>query len=207
MVLIVCGSIFLALCGLSFLPSVRALYAKNPPFTVMLLSLASCFLGIYAALDLSRSEERRDRMARAATLMEMTRESLSAANLEARLIDKLAATGKPNADEEEGSGRLVSSLPKELSDLLTNGAVVEQISPQSLKALLSSQAAMQGELRALVPARGRERRQRLKNFLRELAFAQGVLAAEAQFQRGNLGRKDLTEILEGWVLKKSSPSI
>jgi hypothetical protein len=106
-----------------------------------------------------------------------------------------------------GSIKPVSASPKELGELLNNGAVLEQISPQSLKALLSSQAVMQRELRELAARHGRERRYHLNGYLRELAFAQGVLAAEAEFQRGHIDRGDLEEMLRDWSLKKATPPI
>lgn len=208
MILAISIAVFLVLCGLTFLPYIRLHYAKNPPFAGMILTLISSFLGVYAALNFSRNEDRGDRMARAATLMEMTRESLSAARVETRLLAQLRNSDWPkDADGPEGEARMASVRPKELADLLANGAVLEQISPESLKALLVSQAAMEGDLRALLGEQGQARRRWLNAYFRELAFAQGVLAAEAEFQRGNIGRRDLSEILESWSLKKSSPSI
>jgi hypothetical protein len=101
-----------------------------------------------------------------------------------------------------GDMALASYEPKHLADLLNNGAVLGQISPESLKALLASQSLMESELKALGGSTGRERRRHLRLYLRELGFAQGVLAAEAEFQRGNIGRRDLTGILEEWTAKK-----
>ena len=103
--------------------------------------------------------------------------------------------------------KAASGSPKELGDLLNNGAVVEQISPQSLKVLLACQVAMERELQYMSATRGRDRRHHLNGYLRELAFAQGVLAVEAEFQRGNIGRGDLAEILQDWAVKKSLPQI
>ena len=80
-ILLLAIGVFLAVCALTFLPSLRLLYAKNPPFSGMVLTLVSSFLGVYMALHFSRSEERADRTARAATLMEMARESLSASQV------------------------------------------------------------------------------------------------------------------------------
>jgi hypothetical protein len=178
-------------------------------------------------LEFSRSEERQDRMARAATLMEMTKESLSASRMEARILSQLkpeqgglsesaafpaAASSATAASASTVAGSFAepkapSALPKELGELLNNGAVLEQISPQSLKALLACQVAMERELQYMAASRGKPRRHHLNGYLRELAFAQGVLAAEAEFQRGNIDRGDLTEILQGWTLKKATPQI
>lgn len=222
MVLSLSGLLFLILCTLTFFPALRLLYARNPAFVGMVLTLSSCFLGVYLAIELSRSEEREDRMARAATLMEMAREGLSASRMEARLLDELKQVGQIKASAANGTMtpldlktgkdcepelRPASAQPKELADLLNNGAVLEQISPQSLKALLASQANMERELGFLAKATGRDRRHHLNGYLRELAFAQGVLSAEAEFQRGNIGRRDLSEILDGWTVKKSLPPI
>jgi hypothetical protein len=204
MVLFVSLLLFLALCVLTFLPNVRLLYAKNPPLSGLVLTLISSFLGIYAAMVFSRAEDRSDRMARAATLMEMTRQSLSADKMEARLLAQLRNPDAPSADSPEGEARMASVEPKELSRLLANDAVLLEISPESLRALLESQAAMETYLRGLLAAQGTDRRRPLNSYLRELAFAQGVLAAEAEFQRGHIGRRDLSEILESWSLKKAS---
>ncbi len=212
MALIFASLIFLLLCAVTFFPAMRVLYARNPAFVGMILTLAACFLGVYGALEFSRSEERHDRMARAATLMEMTKESLTASRMEARILsqlkhepgaptDSLGLTGMPSYS------RPVSGSPKELGELLNNGAVLEQISPQSLKALLACQVTMERELQYMASTKDRERRHHLNGYLRELAFAQGVLAAEAEFQRGNIGRGDLTEILQDWSVKKASPQI
>ena len=196
--------LFLVLCGLTFLPSLRLLYAKNPPFFGMVLTLASSFLGVYGALLVSHTEDSRDRMARAATLIEMTKESLSATRVEARLLRHL----RDSEEGQEGAGmKLASAHPRGLDELLKNGAVLEQISPESLKALLGSQANMDRDLRLMAAARGRDRSLRVHDYLRELAFAQGVLSAEAEFQRGNIGRGDLADILHYWELKKSAPAI
>lgn len=206
MALIFATLLFLILCAITFFPSMRLLYAKNPAFMGMVLTLAACFLGVYGALEFSRSEERHDRMARAATLMDMTKDALTANRMETRILSQL----KSELPAESGLGsdfKTVSGSPKELGELLNNGAVLEQISPVSLKALLGSQATMERELEYLAVSRGRERRHHLYGYLRELAFAQGVLAAEAEFQRGNIGRGDLTEILQDWTLKKASPPI
>lgn len=195
--------LFLALCALTFLPALRLFYAKHPPFAGMVMTLVSSFLGVYMALLFSRSEDRADRTARAATLMEMTRESLSASRVETRLLGELRKLEAARSEAGgEASPALASFEPKQLADLLNNGAVLEQISPESLKALLASQSLMETELRALNGAQGDERRRRLRFYLRELAFAQGVLAAEAEFQRGNIGRRDLAEILREWASKK-----
>jgi hypothetical protein len=175
-------------------------------------TLSACFLGVYGALEFSRSEERHDRMARAATLMDMTKESLSVSRLEARILSQL----KPEAETAALPGaaaatwpeaKTASGSPKELGELLNNGAVLEQISPQSLKILLTCQVTLERELQYMTATRGRDRRHHLNGYLRELAFAQGVLAAEAEFQRGNIGRGDLTEILQDWTVKKSLPRI
>jgi hypothetical protein len=204
MALIFATLLFLLLCAITFFPAMRLLYAKNPAFMGMILTLAACFLGVYGALEFSRSGERHDRMARAATLMDMTKEALTANRMEARILTQLKSEpGLPFAAET----RPVSGSHKELGELLNNGAVLEQISPVSLKALLISQASMDRELQYLSVSKGRERRHHLNGYLRELAFAQGVLAAEAEFQRGNIGRGDLTEILQDWTLKKASPPI
>jgi hypothetical protein len=209
MALLFATLLFLLLCAITFFPAMRLLYAKNPAFMGMILTLAACFLGVYGALEFSRSEERHDRMARAATLMDMTKEALTANRLEARILSQLKS--EPGVQEGVvgllGEVKPASASPKELGELLNNGAVLEQISPQSLKALLSSQAAMERELQSLAASKGRERRHRLNGYLRELAFAQGVLEAESEFQRGNIGRSDLTEILQDWTIKKSSPQI
>lgn len=200
--------LFLALCALTFLPSLKLLYARNPPFSGMVLTLVSSFLGVYLALLFSRSEEQADRTARAATLMEMTRESLSAGRVEARLLGELRKIEAAQAVAGEGSAMALATYePKQLADLLNNGAVLGQISPESLKALLASQSLMESELVALGGSAGRERRRHLRLYLRELAYAQGVLAAEAEFQRGNIGRGDLTEILEEWTAKKAPAPI
>ncbi len=211
MALLFASLLFLLLCAITFFPAMRLLYAKNPAFMGMVLTLSACFLGVYGALEFSRSEERHDRMARAATLMDMTKESLTANRMEARILSQLKTETGPG----ESAGTLglladaksVSGSPKELGELLNNGAVVEQISPVSLKALLSSQATMERELQYLATSKGRDRRHHLNGYLRELAFAQGVLAAEAEFQRGNIGRGDLTEILQDWTIKKATPQI
>jgi hypothetical protein len=205
MALLFATLLFLLLCALTFLPAMRLLYARNPAFMGMVLTLAACFLGVYGAIEFSRSEERHDRMARAATLMDMTKDALTANRMEARILSQLKAEAAPVAPS--GEVKPVSATPKELGELLNNGAVLEQISPQSLKALLSSQASMERELQYLAVSKGRERRHHLNGYLRELAFAQGVLAAEAEFQRGNIGRGDLTEILQDWALKKAAPQI
>ncbi|MDB5048591.1 MAG: hypothetical protein JWO30_1662 [Fibrobacteres bacterium] len=216
MALIFASLLFLLLCAITFLPAMRLLYAKNPPFIGMILTLAACFLGVYGALEFSRSEERHDRMARAATLMEMTKESLTASRMEARILAQLKT--EPGSAQENGAvpaamagfladPKPASGSPKELSELLNNGAVLEQISPQSLKALLACQVTMERELQYMATTKDRERRHHLNGYLRELAFAQGVLAAESEFQRGNIGRGDLTEILQDWTIKKASPQI
>jgi hypothetical protein len=216
MALIFATLLFALLCAVTFFPAMRLLYARNPAFMGMILTLAACFLGVYGALEFSRSEERHDRMARAATLMEMTRESLTASRMEARILSQLKhdpAVGAENAGVPGAvaglplEARPVSGSPKELGDLLNNGAVLEQISPQSLKALLACQVNMERELQYMAGTKDRERRHHLNGYLRELAFAQGVLAAEAEFQRGNIGRGDLTEILDDWTAKKASPQI
>lgn len=207
MILLISVLLFAALCVATFFPQIRLLYAKNPPLAGLVLTLISSFLGVYAALIFSGNADKSDRMARAATLIEMTRLSLSAGNMEARLLSQLRSPEW----QEEGSvareARVASAQPKELDELLANQQVIGEISPEGLKALLESQAAMEKDLRALMDAQGRDRRRRLNAYLRELAFAQGVLAAEAEFQRGNIGRKDLAEILESWSLKKGPPSI
>lgn len=207
MVLLSAILLFLVLCALTFLPSLRLLYAKNPPFSGMVLTLVSSFLGVYMALVFSRSEDQADRTARAATLIEMTRESISAGRVETRLLGELRKIEAAQGEDSESAASLASYEPKQLADLLANDAVIEQISPESLKALLASQSLMESELTALGGAKGRERRRRLRLYLRELAFAQGVLAAEAEFQRGNIGRKDLAEILQEWSNKKSPAPI
>jgi hypothetical protein len=214
MALIFATLFFSLLCAATFLPSARLLYARNPPFMGMVLTLCACFLGVYGALEFSRAQERQDRMARAATLMEMAREALGAERVEARLLARLApATGSAPGDTAAESAppaigsRPVSASPKELGDLLNNGAVLEQISPQSLKALLACQADMQRDLQAFAAGRGRERRHRLNAYLRQLGFAQGVLAAEAEFQRGRIGRSDLEEILREWSLRMAAPQM
>jgi Ca2+/Na+ antiporter len=186
MVMILSALLFLILCTLTFSPALKLLYARNPPFVGMILTLSSCFLGVYLAIELSRSSEREDRMARAATLMEMTQANLSASRGEAR----------PSPAQSQ-----------ELAELLNNVAVLEQISPESLKALLASQANMAAELTRLASASGHDRKHHLNGYLREVVFAQGVLTAEAEFQRGRIGRNDLSEILQGWSLKKSLASI
>lgn len=207
-ILLLAIGVFLAVCALTFLPSLRLLYAKNPPFSGMVLTLVSSFLGVYMALHFSRSEERADRTARAATLMEMARESLSASQVESRLIVELRKIEALQADDgSEAAGNLASYESERLADLLSNDAVLEQISPESLRALLASQSLMEKELRALNASKGRERRGHLRQYLREMAFAQGVLAAEAEFQRGNIGRKDLADILREWAGKKNPPPI
>lgn len=204
MILFISILLLLILCCLTFMPAIRLLYAKNPPLAGLLLTVVSSFIGVYAALVFSRSEDRRDRMARAATLMEMTRESLSADRMEARILSQLRApVDSQAADGPVAEARVASAQPKELTDLLANGAVLDEISPQSLKALLECQASMEKDLKVLLKSQGRERRRSLNAYLRELAFAQGVLAAEAEFQRGNIGRGDLSEILESWASKKS----
>lgn len=216
MALIFASLLFLLLGALTFLPGMRLLYARNPAFMGMVLTLAACFLGVYGALEFSRSEERHDRMARAATLMEMTKESLIASRMEARILAQLKREPGTSPDSAilpavlpgvPGEARPVSGSSKELGELLNNGAVLEQISPQSLKALLACQVTMERELQYMSGTRGQARRHHLNGYLRELAFAQGVLAAEAEFQRGNIGRGDLTEILQDWTVKKASPSI
>lgn len=207
MVLLFAIVLFLSLCALTFLPALKLIYARNPPFTGMVLTLVSSFLGVYMALWFARSEDQADRTARAATLMEMTRESLSAGRVETRLLGELRKLEATSEEGAEASTSLASYEPKQLADLLNNDAVIEQISPESLKALLASQSLMESELTALGGSKSRERRRHLRLYLRELGFAQGVLAAEAEFQRGNIGRRDLTEILEEWTLKKSPPPI
>lgn len=208
MVLFLAILVFLALCALTFLPALRLVYAKNPPFSGMVLTLVSSFLGVFLALTFSRSEDQADRTARAATLMEMTRESLAAGRVETRLLAELRKIESAKSEDgTEGNVALASYEPKQLADLLANDAVIEQISPESLRALLSSQSLMEGELQALSGTKGAERRRRLRLYMRELAFAQGVLAAEAEFQRGNIGRKDLAEILREWTLKKAPAPI
>ena len=206
---------FALLCAITFLPGMRLLYAKNPAFMGMVLTLSACFLGVYGALEFSKSEERQDRMARAATLMDMTKESLTASRLEARILSQLKPenaeapprTGNVSLASASLESRPASGSSKELSDLLNNDAVLAQISPQSLKVLLASQSTMERELQYMASTGGRERRHHLNSYLRELAFAQGVLAAESEFQRGNIGRGDLTEILQDWTLKKALPRI
>lgn len=198
---------FSFLCVLTFFPAMRTLYARNPAFMGMILTLFSCFLGVYAALEFSRSGERFDRMARAATLMEMTRESLAADRMEARLLAQFKGSARDTAESAPVSfhgSRMVDGMPNGLGDLLNNGAIVEQISPQSLKVLLACQAALDREARSLAKTTGRKRRHHLNGYLRELSFAQGVLAAEAEFQRGNIGRGDLTEILRDWAIKNDT---
>lgn len=207
MALLFATLLFLLLCALTFLAPMRLLYAKNPAFMGMVLTLSACFLGVYGAIEFSRSEERHDRMARAATLMDMTKDALTANRMEARILSQLKAEAAPAEGAQAGDVKPVSATPKELGELLNNGAVLEQISPQSLKALLSSQASMERELQYLAVSKGRERRHHLNGYLRELAFAQGVLAAESEFQRGNIGRGDLTDILQDWALKKAAPQI
>lgn len=216
MALIFVTLLFALLCAITFFPAMRLFYAKNPAFTGMILTLAACFLGVYGALEFSRSEERHDRMARAATLMEMTKESLMASRMEARILSQLKHDPAAAPENTEAPGltgampfeaRSVSGSSKELGDLLHNEAVLEQISPQSLKALLACQVNMERELQYMAGTKDRERRHHLNGYLRELAFAQGVLAAEAEFQRGNIGRGDLTDILEDWAVKKASPQI
>lgn len=212
MALILACFIFLFLCALTFLPGMRLLYAKNPAFMGMVLTFSACFLGVYGALEFSRSEERQDRMARAATLMDMTKESLSASRMEARILSQLkpdagspAESASPAVAPPESRPRTGSS--KELNELLNNDAVLAQISPQSLKALLDCQVTMEREMQYMASTGGRNRRHHLNTYLRELAFAQGVLAAEAEFQRGNIGRGDLNGILQDWTLKKALPRI
>jgi hypothetical protein len=207
MILFISFLLLMILGCLTFLPAVRLLYARNPPLAGLLLTLVASFVGVYAALVFSRSEDRRDRMARAATLIEMTRESLSADKMEARILTQLRNPEWQAAEGPETEARIASVQPKELSDLLANGAVLEEISPQSLKALLECQVSMETDLKSLLRAAGRDRRRRLNAYLRELAFAQGVLAAEAEFQRGNIRRGDLSEILESWAEKKSAQAI
>ncbi|MBW8887987.1 MAG: hypothetical protein JF616_09550 [Fibrobacteres bacterium] len=217
--------LFIVLAAATFHPSARVFYARNPAFSGMLLTLCACFLGVYGALEFSRSEERQDRMARAATLMDMAKDALTADGAQVHLsqfkFDSLfdadiagahaGADGKTVQDSgteaRSGGMKPVSASPQELGELLNNGAVLEQISPQSLKALLSSQAVMQRELRDLAARRGRDRRYHLNGYLRELVFAQGVLAAESEFQRGHIGRDDLEEILRDWSLKKAARPI
>ncbi len=209
MVLIFSGLLFLILCVMTFFPAFRLLYARNPPLISMLITFCAGFLGVYMAMELSRSDEREDRMARAATLMEMTRESLATSRMEGRILQQIKGPHTGRADDSTGDTLVkpASLQPRELADLLKNGAVLEQISPQSLKALLASQASMEKELRLLIHKTGSDRRHHLNGYLRELAFAQGVLEAEAEFQRGHIGRRDLTEILAGWTLKKGPAPI
>lgn len=198
---------FSFVCVLTFLPAMRTLYARNPAFTGMILTLFSCFLGVYAALEFSRSGERIDRMARAATLMEMTRESLAASRMEARILAEFKESAGDSADRASvryHGSRIAYGRPNGLGDLLSNGAIVEQISPQSHKVLLACQATLDREARYLATTTGRKRRHHLNSYLRELSFAQGVLAAEAEFQRGNIGRGDLTEILRDWAIKNDT---
>lgn len=195
--------IFVLLGAATFHPSVRSLYARNPAFVGMVLTLCACFLGVYGALEFSRAEERQDRMARAATLMETAKEALAADRLETRDL-----AGPPPGDttpSDPSAGKAVAPGSAGLDGLLSNGAVLEQISPQSLKALLACQAGMQRELKGIASTRGRARRHHLNGYLRELAFARGVLAAESEFQRGRIGRGDLDEILRMWTDKKSAP--
>jgi len=219
--------LFIFLGAATFHPAIRVLYARNPAFLGMVLTLCACFLGVYGAIEFSRSEERQDRMARAATLMDMAKDALTADRAqvhmsqfnsesvpesgESMVAESRAPCGGAACDSgaaaRPGGIKPVSASPKELGELLNNGAVLEQISPQSLKALLSSQAVMQRELRELAARHGRERRYHLNGYLRELAFAQGVLAAEAEFQRGNIDRGDLEEMLRDWSLKKAAPPI
>jgi hypothetical protein len=199
--------LFLAVAAATFHPSLRLLYARNPAFMGMVLTLCACFLGVYGAIEFSRLEERQDRMARAATLMDMAKETLTADRAQARLAQFRSAEAAdaevaPEAKPESAKPAPPSS--RELGELLNNGAVLEQISPASLKVLLACQAEMQRELRGLAASQGRARRHHLNGYLRELAFAQGVLAAEAEFQRGNIGRGDLEEILREWSLKKGA---
>lgn len=205
--------LFLILGAATFHPAMKLLYAKNPAFMGMVLTLCACFLGVYGALEFSRFSEREDRMARAATLMDMAKESLTADRAQAHLSQLQAAgPAADSAPDARGDGtnpdgsRPGGASPKELGELLRNGAVLEQISPPSLKALLASQAEMRRELWDLSSSKGRERRHHLNGYLRELSFAQGVLAAEAEFQRGNIGRSDLEDILREWSLKKESPA-
>jgi hypothetical protein len=204
MTFFVSGLIFLALAVLTFHPAMRLFQAKNPPFFGMVLTLGSSFLGVYAALMLSRVEERRDRMDRAATLMEMTRENLSTSRGEARNLAHFTRADSFRSGEWEKRmpGSLHPNRPSGLAELLNNGAVLEQISPESLKALLASQSRMERDLLALGASQGRQRRRRLESYLREVVFAQGVLAAEAEFQRGNIGRRDVVEILLEWESKQ-----
>lgn len=207
--------LFALLCAITFLPGMRLLYAKNPAFMGMVLTLSACFLGVFGALEFSKSEERQDRMARAATLMDMTKESLTASRLEARILSQLKPENPeagPRAESVSLASASVEARPasgssKELSVLLNNDAVLAQISPQSLKALLDCQVTLERELQYMASTGGRDRRHHLNSYLRELAFAQGVLAAESEFQRGNIGRGDLTEILQDWTLKKALPRI
>ncbi|HKP97543.1 MAG TPA: hypothetical protein VJ385_17500, partial [Fibrobacteria bacterium] len=143
---------------------------------------------------------------------------LTVSRMEARILAQLKhepGTSPPGASPPGAAtapgfpleSRPVSGSSKELGELLSNGAVLEQISPQSLKALLACQVTMERELQSMAGTEDRERRHHLNGYLRELAFAQGVLAAEAEFQRGNIGRGDLIEILQDWTLKKASPPI
>jgi hypothetical protein len=217
--------LFILLAAATFHPTAKVFYARNPAFAGMLLTVCACFLGVYGALEFSRSEERQDRMDRAATLMEMAKEALTLDGAQVHLSqfrpdssdDEVAAAGRVDckggpacdsgSEARTGAVKPVSASPRELGELLNNGAVLEQISPPSLKALLSSQAVMQHELNGLAARRGRDRRYHLNGYLRELAFAQGVLAAEAEFQRGNIGRGDLEEILRDWSIKKAARPI
>jgi hypothetical protein len=208
MALLFASMLFLALGAATFHPAMKLFHARNPAFTGMLLTLCACFLGVYGAIEFSRLDERQDRMARAATLMDMTKESLTADRAQAHLsqmrpeVPAADTVAEAKADGTKPGG----ASPKELGELLRNGAVLEQISPPSLKALLACQADMRRELQDLSGSQGRERRHHLNGYLRELAFAQGVLAAEAEFQRGNIGRGDLEDILREWSLKKDSPA-
>jgi hypothetical protein len=210
MALLFSSLLFLLLCTITFFPGMRLFYAKNPAFMGMIFTLSACFLGVYGALEFSRSEERHDRMARAATLMDMTKESLTASRMEARILSQLKTESETPSSPAAAlfpEAKAASGSPKELGELLSNGAVVEQISPQSLKALLACQVTMERERQYMSVTRGRDRRHHLNGYLRELAFAQGVLTAEAEFQRGNIGRGDLSEILQDWTVKQSLPQI
>jgi hypothetical protein len=201
--------LFLSLGAATFHPAMKLLYARNPAFMGMALTLCACFLGVYGAIEFSHLEERQDRMDRAATLMDMAKASLTADRAQAHLSQmRPEPPATDTVPEPRGYGAKPGggASPKELSELLRNGAVLGQISPPSLKALLACQADMRRELQDLSASKGRERRHHLNGYLRELAFAQGVLAAEAEFQRGNIGRGDLEDILKEWSLKKASPA-
>jgi hypothetical protein len=200
--------VFLSLGAATFHPAMKLLYARNPAFMGMALTLCACFLGVYGAIEFSHVTERQDRMDRAATLMDMAKETLTADRAQAHLsqmrYEPPASDSVPEARPD--AGKPGGASPKELGELLRNGAVLERISPPSLKALLACQADMRRELQDLSASKGRERRHHLNGYLRELSFAQGVLAAEAEFQRGNIGRGDLEDILKEWFLKKGSPA-